>query len=243
MQQGILISVAIATSATFEEFVDNSRKALKWLFYSGLRGQQAFPVTSIEPSIVQDALEGGKGTPNPMLSITGLSLKELKPHIAKTNKHLPSISQLFVSLNNGPKVFVITGPSKALFRLITSLRKIKAPNGLNQSKVPFSQRKPVFPSGFWLLVCHITAISCRTCICHYHISIVGLTQTYFIYPHRDLPTTQKKKVLPWCWDRSAYQYGPLGEQVGWLICRGCWMGGRGCEIEQGCWVGVGDTSK
>ena len=146
--QGIVSAVAIAASATFEEFVDNSRKALKWLFYSGLRGQQAFPITSVEPSIVQDALEGGEGTPSPMLSITGLSLKELEPHIAKTNKHLPSISQLFVSLNNGPKAFVVTGPSKALFGLVTSLRKVKAPSGLDQSKVPFSQRKPVFSIRF-----------------------------------------------------------------------------------------------
>jgi fatty acid synthase subunit beta len=92
-----------------------------------------------------------------MLSITGLSLKELEPHIAKTNKHLPSISQLFVSLNNWPKAFIVTGPSKVLFGLVTSLRKIKAPNGLDQSKVPFSQHKPVFPSGFWSSVCHITA--------------------------------------------------------------------------------------
>jgi fatty acid synthase subunit beta len=146
--QGIVSAVAIAASATFEEFVDNSCKALKWLFYSGLRGQQAFPVTSVEPSIVQDALKGGEGTPSPMLSITGLSLKELEPHIAKTNKHLPSISQLFVSLNNGPKAFVVTGPSKALFGLVTSLRKVKAPSGLDQSKVPFSQRKPVFSIRF-----------------------------------------------------------------------------------------------
>ena len=146
--QGIVSAVAIAASATFEEFVNNSRKALKWLFYSGLRGQQAFPITSVEPSIVQDALEGGEGTPSPMLSITGLSLKELEPHIAKTNKHLPSASQLFVSLNNGPKAFVVTGPSKALFGLVTSLRKVKAPSGLDQSKVPFSQRKPVFSIRF-----------------------------------------------------------------------------------------------
>jgi len=80
-----------------------------------------------------------------MLSITGLSLKELEPHIAKTNKHLPSISQLFVSLNNGPKAFIVT---KALFGLVTSLRKIKVPSGLDQSKVPFSQCKPVFSTRF-----------------------------------------------------------------------------------------------
>jgi hypothetical protein len=32
-----------------------------------------------------------------------------------------------------------------------------------------------------------------TCICHYHISIHGPTQTYFIYPQWNLPTTQKKR--------------------------------------------------
>ena len=49
--QGVVSAVTIAASATFDEFIDNSRKALKWLFYSGLRGQQAFPVTSVEPSL------------------------------------------------------------------------------------------------------------------------------------------------------------------------------------------------
>ena len=29
-----------------------------------------------------------------------------------------------------------------------------------------------------------------------------------------------------CQDGSAYQYDPLGEQVGWMMCRGCRMGGR-----------------
>jgi fatty acid synthase subunit alpha, fungi type len=71
--QGIVSAVAIAASATFESFTDNSKKALRWLFYSGLCGQQAFPVISVEPGIIQDAIEGGEGTPSPMLLITGLS--------------------------------------------------------------------------------------------------------------------------------------------------------------------------
>ena len=64
----------------------------------------------------------------------------------RQDKQAPS--QLFVSLNNGPKAFVVTGPSKALFGLVTSLRKVKAPSSLDQSKVPFSQRKPVFSIRF-----------------------------------------------------------------------------------------------
>src|SRR5215471_17807471 len=54
--QGIVSAVAIAASATFESFTENSLKALKWLFFSGLRGQQTFPVTSLDPSIVQDSI-------------------------------------------------------------------------------------------------------------------------------------------------------------------------------------------
>ena len=149
--QGIVSAVVIAASSTFEEFAENVSKALKWLFYSGLRGQEAFPVISVDPSIVQDAIAGGEGTPSPMLSIAGLTLAELQPHVAQTNAHLPAISKLHVSLHNGPKTFVITGPSKALFGLVTSLRKVRAQSGLDQSKIPFSQRKPVFSIRFLLV--------------------------------------------------------------------------------------------
>ena len=143
--QGIVSAVAIAASGTFEELVENSRKSIKWLFYSGLRGQQAFPVTSVEPSIVQDAIVGGEGTPSPM------TLEELQPHVSRTNQHLPANSQLHISLHNGPKTFVVTGPSRALFGLVTSLRKVKAQNGLDQSKTPFSQQKPMFSIRFLLV--------------------------------------------------------------------------------------------
>jgi fatty acid synthase subunit alpha len=146
--QGIVSAVAVATSSTFEELTENTRKALKWLFYSGLRGQQAFPVTALEPSIIQDSLQGGEGAPTPMLSVTGLGLNELESHVVSTNKHLPSGSRLQISLHNGPKAFVVTGPPKSLFGLVTSLRKVKASSGLDQSKVPFTQRKPVFSTRF-----------------------------------------------------------------------------------------------
>lgn len=71
------------------------------------------------------------------------SLKDLESHTAKTNKHLSDNSLLEVSLHNGPKAFVVTNPSKALYGLVTGHRGIMAPSGADQSKVPFSQRKPV----------------------------------------------------------------------------------------------------
>ena len=40
--QGIVSAVIISASGTFKEFADNSCEAIKWFFYSGLRGQRAF---------------------------------------------------------------------------------------------------------------------------------------------------------------------------------------------------------
>ncbi|PCH42040.1 fatty acid synthase [Wolfiporia cocos MD-104 SS10] len=146
--QGLVSAVVIAAATTLESFFEHSQRAIKWLFWCGQRGQRAFPVLALEPSIVQDAIEGGEGAPSPMLSVTGLALKDLEGHIQKTNAHLPANSQLQVSLHNGPKAFVVTGPARALYGLVTSLRKVRAPSGLDQSKTPFSQRKPVFSVRF-----------------------------------------------------------------------------------------------
>ncbi|EIN09976.1 fatty acid synthase [Punctularia strigosozonata HHB-11173 SS5] len=146
--QGVVSAVAIAASDSPTSFLANAKKALRWLFFCGLRGQEAFPVLALEPAIVQDAVEGGEGSPSPMLAVTGLSLKDLEKHIAGTNKHLDERSQLGVSLHNGPRAFVVTGPPKALYGLVTALRKVRAPSGLDQSKIPFSKRKPVFSVRF-----------------------------------------------------------------------------------------------
>ncbi|KAI0685962.1 fatty acid synthase [Cytidiella melzeri] len=146
--QGLGSAIAIAASSSHESFIKNTEKVLTWSFFSSLRGQEAFPVLALEPSIIKDSIDGGEGTPTPMLSVTGLVLKDLESHIKKTNEHLPENSQLQVSLHNGPKAFVVTGPARALWGLVTSLRKVKAPSGLDQSKIPFSQRKPVFTVRF-----------------------------------------------------------------------------------------------
>ncbi|KAH7884386.1 hypothetical protein F5I97DRAFT_1968464 [Phlebopus sp. FC_14] len=142
--QGVVSAVAISASSSYESFEVNAKKALRWLFFCGMRGQEAFPVLALEPNIVQDSIEGGEGQPTPMLSINGLALSALSPHIEATNKFLPANSQLSVSLYNGPRNFVVTGPPRALYGLVTNLRKIRAPSGHDQSKVPYSQRKPSF---------------------------------------------------------------------------------------------------
>lgn len=142
--QGVVSAIAISASTSYDSFDINAKKAIRWLFFCGMRGQEAFPVLALEPSIVQDAIEGGEGQPSPMLSINGLSLPALRPHIEATNEHLPPNSQLAVSLYNGSRNFVVTGPPRALYGLVTNLRKVRAPSGQDQSKIPYSQRKPAF---------------------------------------------------------------------------------------------------
>lgn len=146
--QGLVSAVAISASNSFDSLTTNIFKAIKWLFYCGLRGQEAFPVLAVEPSIVSDAIDGGEGQPSPMLNVAGLPLSTLEAELKKVNAHLPPNSQLGISLYNGPKIFVVTGPPRALYGLVTALRKIKAPAGSDQSKVPFSQRKAVFSMRF-----------------------------------------------------------------------------------------------
>lgn len=146
--QGIVSAVVLATSSSHESFLASSAKAAKWLFYSGLRGQEAFPVVAVEPRIVRDAIEGGEGHPTPMLAVSGLGRSTLDAQITKTNAHLPANAKLSVGLNNGPKNAVVVGPARALYGLVTALRKIRAPAGADQSKIPFSQRKIAFSTRF-----------------------------------------------------------------------------------------------
>jgi fatty acid synthase subunit alpha, fungi type len=149
--QGIVSAVAISASTTFESFLANAIKALKWLFFCGLRGQEAFPVTSLEPSIIEDSIKGGEGSPTPMLLVTGLLLKDLEPHVRNTNTHLLPTCKLFISLYNGARAFVVNGPARSLYGLVTNLRKVRAPSGADQSKIPYSQRKAAFNVRFLVI--------------------------------------------------------------------------------------------
>lgn len=146
--QGIISAVAIAASTSWESLETNIAKAVKLLFYVGLRGQEFFPVLSLDPEIIADAIENNEGTPTPMLAVNGLSRKALEGHIEKVNKFLADNSKVGISLFNAATMFIVTGPAKSLYGLATALRKVQAPAGLDQGRVPFSQRKAVFTIRF-----------------------------------------------------------------------------------------------
>ncbi|KAL9121606.1 MAG: hypothetical protein Q9187_001833 [Circinaria calcarea] len=146
--QGIVTAAAIAAADTWESFDKLARDALTMLFWIGARSQQAYPRTSLAPSILQDSVEHGEGTPTPMLSIRDLSQKAIQEHIDTTNHHLPEDRHIAISLINSARNFVVTGPPISLYGLNLRLRKVKAPTGLDQTRIPFTERKIRFVNRF-----------------------------------------------------------------------------------------------
>lgn len=139
--QGLVSAVAIASSDSWESFNENSLKAITMFFYIGLHVQKQYPHTALAPSVLEDSVAEGEGKPTPMLSVRDISREQLESFIAVTNKHLPKEKHIVISLVNGPRNMVVTGPPQSLYGLNLALRKSKAPSGLNQARTPHSQRK------------------------------------------------------------------------------------------------------
>ncbi|KAJ3041629.1 3-oxoacyl-[acyl-carrier-protein] synthase [Rhizophlyctis rosea] len=146
--QGIVSSVVISGSDSEKEFVDNTQKALALLFWIGLRSQRASPTTTLDPTILQDSLANNEGVPTPMLAVTGLRYSEVQKHAETTNSFLKEDRRVHLSLINGPRATIFTGPPQSLYGLNVALRKLKAQPGQDQSRIPFSQRKVRFSSRF-----------------------------------------------------------------------------------------------
>lgn len=146
--QGIVTAAAIAEADSWESFHLAAKKAITILFWIGSRSQQAYPRTSLAPSTLQDSVEHGEGTPTPMLSVRDLSQAILQEHIDSTNRHLPEDRHIAISLVNSARNFVVTGPPISLYGLNLQLRKVKAPTGLDQTRIPYTERKVRFVNRF-----------------------------------------------------------------------------------------------
>ncbi|KAI9836056.1 MAG: hypothetical protein M1819_001667 [Sarea resinae] len=146
--QGIVTAAAIAAASDWESFDKVAKDALKTLFWIGSRSQQAYPRTSLAPSVLQDSMDNGEGIPTPMLSIRDLSKSAVQEHIDATNHHLPEERRIGISLVNSTRNFVVTGPPISLYGLNLRLRKVKAPTGLDQTRIPFTDRKVRFVNRF-----------------------------------------------------------------------------------------------
>lgn len=146
--QGLATAVAIADADSWESFFLSFKKAISLLFFIGVHCYLAYPNTSLPPSVLQDSLENNEGTPSPMLAISNLTKEQVQDYVDRTNSHLPSEKHIVISLINGARNLVVTGPPQSLYGLNLSLRKAKAPSGLDQSRIPHGERKLKFFNRF-----------------------------------------------------------------------------------------------
>ncbi|KAH9897169.1 beta subunit of fatty acid synthase [Xylariomycetidae sp. FL2044] len=146
--QGIVVAAATAAAESWESYEKLSRDALTILFWIGARSQQVFPRTSLTPTMLRDSVDNGEGDPTPMLSIRDLSQSEVQKHINATNQYLPEDRHIAISLVNSPRNMVVTGPPISLYGLNLQLRKVKAPTGLDQTRIPHTERKVRFVNRF-----------------------------------------------------------------------------------------------
>ncbi|KAF7918438.1 uncharacterized protein EAE98_009681 [Botrytis deweyae] len=146
--QGVVLAAATSAADSWESFDKVAVSALTVLFWIGSRSQQTFPRTSLAPNILQDSVDNGEGTPTPMLSIRDLSQAQVQEHIDATNKYLPEDRQIAISLINSARNMVVSGPPISLYGLNLQLRKVKAPTGLDQTRIPFTERKVRFVNRF-----------------------------------------------------------------------------------------------
>ena len=146
--QGVVTAAAIARADSWDSFDKAARDALTMLFWIGSRSQQTYPRTSLAPSVLQDSVDNGEGVPTPMLSIRDLPRAATQEHVDATNHHLPESRHVGISLVNSARNLVVTGPPLSLYGLNLRLRKVKAPTGLDQTRIPFTQRKIHFVNRF-----------------------------------------------------------------------------------------------
>lgn len=146
--QGLVTALAISTSDSWDSFIENSLKATVVLFFIGSRCLTTYPSTTLPPTMLQDSLENGEGRPSPMLSIRDLSVEQAEVFIEQTNKHLPKEKHVAISLVNGARNLVVSGPPESLYGLNVTLRNKKSPSGLDQARVPHSERKLKFSNRF-----------------------------------------------------------------------------------------------
>ena len=79
-----------------------------------------------------------------MLSVHDLTQSQLQKHIDFANAHFSATEQIYFAFINNFQNFVIAGPPKSLHGLSIMLRHAKAGSGDDNSKIPYSKRKPMF---------------------------------------------------------------------------------------------------
>lgn len=140
--QGIVIAAVASLSGTWDAFFHNARWAIELLFWLGYHSHREAPQSTLDPVSLSDSIQEGEGSPSHLLVVRGLQQQRLESLLATCNQQLGVHEHLYLALKNGPQNYVIAGSPRSLRGLTLQLRKIRAKEGSDQGRVPYSQRRP-----------------------------------------------------------------------------------------------------
>ena len=181
--QGLAIALAISEADSWESYFTVMKKTISLMFFIGVRCFQTYPNTSVPPTIVEDSKEHGEGNPTPMLSVTNLTQDKVQAFVDKTNSHLPEEKHIFISLVNGVRNFVVSGPPQSLYGLNLALRAAKATAGLDQARIPYSERKLKISNRFLPVA---APFHCQLMIPAHGLVVKDLKESGLAYNNKDI---------------------------------------------------------
>ncbi|RGP78617.1 fatty acid synthase beta subunit dehydratase [Fusarium longipes] len=128
--QGIITAAATVAANDWFSWRESTHAALTTLFWIGIRTQQTwdsqFRINTISEAMTQDSIDHGERKPSPMLSVRGLAREELQTCIDATRRYLRDGGHDWaISMTNGPRHFVVSGPPTYLYGLNLQIRKRK----------------------------------------------------------------------------------------------------------------------
>ena len=146
--QGIIIAAVISRSRSWEEFYSSAQYAMEVLFWIGFESYHEELGGLLSNADIRDSVDSAEGRPSPMLGIRGLDERAVSNLLLKLNRDLPVEEQASVALINSKDNIVVAGPPKSLRGVNLHLRKLKASEGTDQSRIVFTKRKPIIGHEF-----------------------------------------------------------------------------------------------
>ncbi|CAI5733880.1 unnamed protein product [Peronospora farinosa] len=135
--QGVVSAVIFSVAKTVEEFVEVSISVLRYMFWQGLRAQETYQELLTQHKQDDKKIENA----GPMLVVRGLKKEHVLTAIEVVQRRTKT-PDLQLSLIHAPDMMNVTGFPATLTLLKQSLEDQFAKPDANQTRIPFSQRKP-----------------------------------------------------------------------------------------------------
>ncbi|OGM44265.1 sterigmatocystin biosynthesis fatty acid synthase subunit beta [Aspergillus bombycis] len=146
--QGLLVSIVVAMSDTWESFYDNSSLLVDVLFWLGWECHNCAPQNTIPArSTGSEDNDVGPDIPSYMLSVRGATRCQVEDILTHMNRRLSRESQLYLALANAQDQFVVAGPYSSLLHLDNYLQEVST-SAIDQCHTPSSSRGPFIQHNF-----------------------------------------------------------------------------------------------